>query len=177
MPVPPRLKEALLRHKAQSAFNRPEDFIFCRQDGRASSADYLRRSVLYPAMDRAGIKRTSRDYGFHILRHSGATIAHKEMGLKQAQNLLRHSKSATTADIYIFIHLKRKPGTQWRYWRRRSWIFAPSLPHLKPLAAKQYNESTTTEMMIVSCKHLLGKEKDTFGCRFNNQTGGCKGGI
>ena len=52
-------------------------------------------------MDRAGIKRTSRDYGFHILRHSGATIAHKEMGLKQAQNLLRHSKSATTADIYI----------------------------------------------------------------------------
>ena len=58
MPVTSKLKGILLHHKKQSAFTQPEDYIFCKKDGHPACPDQLRRSVLYPAMDRAGIKRT-----------------------------------------------------------------------------------------------------------------------
>ncbi len=100
--LPNELLEILLQHKERSAFTQPDDFIFCKEDGSPCDPDYLRNKVLYPAMDRAGIKRIPREYGFYIFRHSAGTLVHKETGsLKLAQRQLRHSNISTTADTYV----------------------------------------------------------------------------
>ena len=92
----------LLVHKQQSAFTLRDDFVFCRLDGSPCDPDHLRKEVLYPAMDRAGIKRLPRSHGFHLFRHTAASIVHKETGsVKLAQRQLGHSNMSTTADVYI----------------------------------------------------------------------------
>jgi integrase len=96
------LVEALADHQEASDFSSPEDFIFCQLDGAPLDPDYLRREVLYPAMDRAGIKRGARTHGFHILRHTAASLLHERThDLKGVQEFLRHSQIGTTADIYV----------------------------------------------------------------------------
>jgi integrase len=96
------LVDALVDHQEASGCNSPEDFIFCRPDGTPLDPDHLRREVLYPAMDRAGIKRGDRTHGFHILRHTAASLLHERThDLKGVQEFLRHSQIGTTADIYV----------------------------------------------------------------------------
>lgn len=79
----------------------PEDFVFCREDGGPLDPDHLRRSVLYPAMERVGIKIKPREHGYHIFRHSaGQIVVDVTKSVRQAQDLLRHTRMQTTADIY-----------------------------------------------------------------------------
>jgi integrase len=65
--------ELLKAHRESSIFNRNEDFIFSRSDGRPYEEDHL-RNILYPALQRAGIKREPRWYGFHLFRHTVGSI-------------------------------------------------------------------------------------------------------
>jgi len=88
----------------QSQYSKPEDFVFCRMDGRPYDPDVIRESVLYPAMDRAGIKRQDRSHGFHIFRHTAGSIVHTATGnLKLIQEFLGHSRISTTSDIYVHV--------------------------------------------------------------------------
>jgi len=78
-----------------------ESFVFCKADGSPLNPDVLRRDVLYPALDRLGIPRSSRTAGFHTFRHSAASLINARTGnLKLAQKLLGHSNLSTTADVY-----------------------------------------------------------------------------
>jgi integrase len=96
------LIDALKTHRQSSAFATPTDFIFCRSDGEPFDPDWFRRKVLYRAMDSAGIKRGHRTHGFHILRHTAASLLHDLTGdLKWVQEFLRHSQISTTADVYV----------------------------------------------------------------------------
>ena len=54
-------------HLTASVFKGPDDYIFCRDDGRSENSSAL-RAHLYKAMDRIGIKRVARLSGFHCLR-------------------------------------------------------------------------------------------------------------
>lgn len=86
---------------------RPDDLVFCKADGSSCDPDYLRKKILYPAMDAAGIKRSPGAYGFHVFRHTAGSIVHKKTGsVKLAQNLLGHSRMDTTADIYVHVDEK-----------------------------------------------------------------------
>lgn len=97
----PSLLSAFTLQKQNSAHNNPENFVFCKEDGSPLNPDVLRRDVLYPALDRVGIARSSRAAGFHTFRHSAATIVNQKTGnLKLVQNLLGHSNLSTTADVY-----------------------------------------------------------------------------
>ena len=79
----------------------PEDFVFCKPDGTALHPDVVRKDVLYPALDRLGIKRTARDSGFHAFRHAAATLINARTGdMKLAQRLLGHTNLAMTANVY-----------------------------------------------------------------------------
>jgi len=92
---------ALTIQKQNSKYIAPEDFVFCKADGKPLNPDVLRRDVLYPLLDRLGIPRTARAAGFHTFRHSAASIVNQETGnLKLAQRLLGHSNLSTTADVY-----------------------------------------------------------------------------
>jgi len=67
--MPAILTELLRLHQELSRFQRPDDFVFCREDGPPLDPDHLRNQVLYPAMDRAGIKRIPRAHGYHPQGH------------------------------------------------------------------------------------------------------------
>jgi integrase len=84
--LPAVLVATLRMHRQQSKFAQPEDYVFPRADGAVMDADSLRRTVLYPAMDRVGIDRGYRTHGFHIFRHSAGSIVRAQTGdMKLAQ--------------------------------------------------------------------------------------------
>ncbi len=109
--LPAPVMGRLLAQFEGSPFRDPDAFIFCKADGSPQSPGYLRKQVLYPAMEVAGIQRFSRTHGFHLFRHSAASIVHGETrDLKLTQELLRHARMSTTANIYI--HSKEKGAEQ-----------------------------------------------------------------
>jgi integrase len=76
----------LLWHRQHSVFTEGDDFVFCGQDGSALNHDSLRRTVLYKAMDKAGIQREKFNHGFHVFRHSAITMLYRLTGdLKRAR--------------------------------------------------------------------------------------------
>ncbi len=100
------LPEPLFRvfqwHQRLSKHSTDSDFIFCKLDGSPCDPNFVRDSVLYPAMDRAEIERGPRTHGFHIFRHSAGSIIHKKTGsMKLAQIQLGHADMGTTANIYV----------------------------------------------------------------------------
>jgi len=70
-------------------------------------AEFLRRqgTVLYPAMDKAGIERkVARSYGFHLFRHSAGSQMQEVTGdLKQTQGFLGHASIGITSDVYVHL--------------------------------------------------------------------------
>jgi integrase len=99
----PQIVEILLAHRAASAFQDTDDFIFCRKDGNPLKAFSI-RDHLHAAMDKAEIQRVKGKYGPHIFRHSAGTILHKKSrDLKLVQGMLRHSDISTTSDIYVHL--------------------------------------------------------------------------
>ena len=68
------LSQTLEEHKRQSQWQDPDDFVFSRSDGSPWDPDFLRKEVLYPALDAAGIARGKRSHGFHLFRHSAGSI-------------------------------------------------------------------------------------------------------
>jgi integrase len=98
------LIEALLQHRAQSAFNKDEDYILANAVGGPLEPGNFRKRVLYPVMDELKIKREDRKYGLHILRHTAGSIVHTATGnLKLIQEFLGHSRISTTSDIYVHV--------------------------------------------------------------------------
>lgn len=102
--IPDLLLDLLSAYRAQSAFTRPDDFIFCNSVGLPFDPDNLRDRVLYPVMEKLGIKREKRTHGFHIFRHTAGSVLHDKTGnLKLVQETLGHARISTTADIYVHI--------------------------------------------------------------------------
>jgi len=102
MSLPTELAELLKARRQQSAWSGDEHLIFCREDGRPLDPDRLRREVLYPALEKAGIERQPRETGFHALRHAAGSILYEmTRDLEMVKRFLRHSRIGTTSDIYL----------------------------------------------------------------------------
>jgi integrase len=85
-----------------SDFTQPDDFVFVRRDGSPYDRDWVRESVLYPALDAAGIERKPRQHGFHLFRHTCGSILYALTGdIRLAKDALAHSRISTTSDIYV----------------------------------------------------------------------------
>lgn len=85
-------------HRDASQWKGDDDLIFCRSDGSPYEPNFLRKKVLYPALDQEGIPRASRTHGFHMLRHTGATIlAEVTRDPILVRDILRHTRLSTTA--------------------------------------------------------------------------------
>ena len=96
---------------AKRTFQLSGGFVFARADGTPQDPDYLRKKVLYEALDAAGIKPGYRSHGFHLFRHSAGSIVHSiTRDVKTTQELLGHSRLSTTADIYT--HVERAVGEE-----------------------------------------------------------------
>jgi integrase len=104
--LPEDLVKVLEIYRLQSPFNRAEDFIFPNEVGGPLEPGNFLKRVLYPAMDELDITREERKFGFHILRHSSATVLHEGSGdIEVAQRALGHARRSTTEDIYDHVEV------------------------------------------------------------------------
>jgi integrase len=104
VPLSAALAEILSAHKTVTRFKIDDDFVFSRADGTPHDPDFLRRAVLYPALDKVGIRREPRASGFHLFRHSVATELFNLTGrMKVPQEYLGHSREAMTDQTYVHL--------------------------------------------------------------------------
>ena|SRR5208282_2706219 len=97
VPLDPSLAEVLLRHKENSQYKSPTDFVFAGDSGRPRWRGILFADHIRPAAERARIGKI----GWHTFRHSFSTLLHS-MGTDLAvqKELLRHADIKTTMNIY-----------------------------------------------------------------------------
>lgn len=99
------LARVLQSHRELCVSRQPADYLFVNGVGRSCDPDDLRKRVLYPAMDKAGIERNvARSYGFHLFRHSAGSQMQEVTGdLKQTQSFLGHASIGITSDVYVHL--------------------------------------------------------------------------
>ena len=107
--IPEMLEVVLRDHMESSTFQGPEDFLFHKNDGSPVDPDVFRSDVLYPAMRRLGIPILRRASGFHMFRHTAASLINKETGnMKLSQAQLGHANVQITADVYTHVDETQK---------------------------------------------------------------------
>jgi hypothetical protein len=105
----------LREHHEMAEFNGPNDFLFCRADARPYDPQWLLENVWYPALKKIGIEPGERTHGFHLLRHTAATIlADVTRDRQLVKDFLRHTQMSTTE----VTSMKTRPREA-KHWRRR----------------------------------------------------------
>jgi integrase len=95
--IPKKLTADLWRWKQQCPDPTPEAFIFPNKDGDFMDTGNYRKRVLHKlAADLVLPKLT-----FQVIRRTIATLAQKKGTVKDVQGVLRHSRAATTTDVYM----------------------------------------------------------------------------
>ena len=109
VPIPEMLEVVLQDHMASSRFKKPEDYLFHKDDGSAVDPDVFRSDVLYPVLRQLGIPILPRASGFHMFRHTAASLINKETGnMKLSQAQLGHANVQITADVYTHVDEDQK---------------------------------------------------------------------
>ena len=95
IPLTPELAATLRAHRPRTAVE--DAFVFPGRDGGASDQGSLRRRVLVPAAERAGLTGV----GFHTLRHTCASML-IESGVSplRLQRWMGHHSPAFTLETY-----------------------------------------------------------------------------
>jgi integrase len=92
-----RIASSFGRVKKQCPDPSPEAFIFADAKGGFMDAGNYRRRVLHKLPDELELPKLT----FQVIRRTIATLAQKKGTVKDVQGLLRHSRAATTADVYM----------------------------------------------------------------------------
>lgn len=118
VPMAPGLAKFLRKWQKQSQYRKPTDWVFAsaRTHGKSPRvgnmlvSDYLR-----PAAIKAGVKlRKGQRFGFHNLRHSLSSllITGRKVDVRTTQDILRHSSSATTLELYTQSPMEQRIAAQ-----------------------------------------------------------------
>ena len=75
----------------------PEAFIFANQAGNFIDTDNYRKRVLHKLARDLELPKLT----FQVIRRTIATLAQKKGTVKDVQGLMRHSRTATTTDVYM----------------------------------------------------------------------------
>ena len=95
IPLTPELAATLRAHRPCDAVD--DAFVFPGRDGSASDQGSLRRRVLIPAAERAGLT----GLGFHTLRHTCASmLIESGLGPLRLQRWMGHHSPAFTLETY-----------------------------------------------------------------------------
>jgi len=95
--VPEKLAVDLLILKGLHPDASPESFIFQNDHGGFIDADQFRKRVLRKLVEDLELPKLT----FQVIRRTIATLAQKKGTVKDVQAVLRHSRAATTTDIYM----------------------------------------------------------------------------
>jgi integrase len=97
IPIPKALSEDLVEWKRLAGDPSPDAFIFPSKDGGPLDTDNYRKRVLYKLARNLELPKLT----FQVIRRTIATLAQKKGTVKDVQGLLRHSRAATTTDVYM----------------------------------------------------------------------------
>jgi len=107
--IPEMLEVVLQDHMAPSRFKEPENYLFHKDDGSPVDPDVFRSDVLYPVLRQLGIPILPRASGFHMFRHTAASLINKETGnMKLPQAQLGQANVQITADVYTHVDEDQK---------------------------------------------------------------------
>jgi integrase len=95
--VPKRLAADLERWKRQCPNPSPEAFIFPNKKGGFMDTSNYRNRVLRKLAEDLDLPKLT----FQVIRRTIATLAQKKGTVKDVQGVLRHSRAATTTDVYM----------------------------------------------------------------------------
>jgi integrase len=95
--IPMKLSADLWRWKQQCPDPSPEAFIFPNRHGDFMDTSNYRKRVLHGLAADLGLPKLT----FQVIRRTIATLAQKKGTVKDVQGVLRHSRTATTADVYM----------------------------------------------------------------------------
>ncbi len=100
IPLSPGMARALWQRRSQSRHRKDEDPVFTTTTGTALHHANLRRRVLVPAAERAGVPWIS----FHTFRHTCASLLFDGgKNVKQVQEWLGHSDPGFTLRTYVHL--------------------------------------------------------------------------
>jgi len=95
--LPKELAEDLWLWKQECPDSSPDAFIFPDAKGGFMDTGNYRRRVLHKLARDLGLPKLT----FQVIRRTIATLAQKKGTIKDVQGLLRHSRAATTTDVYM----------------------------------------------------------------------------
>jgi integrase len=83
--------------KRDSATLSPDEFIFQNENGGFLDTDNYRKRVLHKIARNLKLPKLT----FQVIRRTIATLAQKKGTVKDVQGVMRHSRTATTTDVYM----------------------------------------------------------------------------
>jgi integrase len=95
--IPSGLSTDLAEWRTECPDPSPDAFIFSNQDGGFLDTDNYRKRVLHKLAKDLGLPKLT----FQVIRRTIATLAQKKGTVKDVQGVLRHSRTATTMDVYM----------------------------------------------------------------------------
>ena len=95
--IPKKLTADLRRWKQECPDPAPEAFIFPNKDGDLMDTGNYRKRVLHKLAAELELPKLT----FQVIRRTIATLAQKKGTVKDVQGVLRHSRAATTTDVYM----------------------------------------------------------------------------
>ncbi len=113
LPVPDAVLNALAEWRAETPFNKPEDWLFASSDAEGKQPlwfNSLLERLILPVARR--LKITKR-IGWHTFRRSFATLLYSSgENVKVTQELMRHSTPSVTMGIYVQAVTEKKREVQ-----------------------------------------------------------------
>ncbi|MGB7554120.1 MAG: tyrosine-type recombinase/integrase [Candidatus Korobacteraceae bacterium] len=95
--LPKELADDLWLWKQESPGSSSDAFIFPDRNGGFMDTSNYRKRVLHKLAQDLGLPKLT----FQVIRRTIATLAQKMGTVKDVQGLLRHSRAATTTDVYM----------------------------------------------------------------------------
>ena len=95
--IPKKLAADLWLWKQQCPDSSPDAFIFPDKKGGVMDTGNYRKRILHKLAQNLALPKLT----FQVIRRSIATLAQKKGTVKDVQGVLRHSRTATTTDIYM----------------------------------------------------------------------------
>jgi integrase len=92
-----KAKETFSKGKRKSASLSQDVFIFENEDGGFLDTDNYRKRVLHKVARELRLPKLT----FQVIRRTIATLAQKKGTIKDVQGVMRHSRTATTTDVYM----------------------------------------------------------------------------
>ncbi len=92
-----KARQAFAKGKRESASVSEDDFIFQNEDGGFIDTDNYRKRVLHKLARELQLPKLT----FQVIRRTIATLAQKKGTVKDVQGVMRHSRTATTTDVYM----------------------------------------------------------------------------